>query len=109
MVILFLKSFTKNNFTIFVTYIIRKSNTFLEVKRKEVNRLMEERRLLKQLDKWLATPGNSHAKLASMLHYKSSNCIYFWTRNKHIPSHVFVKLKEILNDDAKSGYNGQNS
>lgn len=54
---------------------------------------------IEKLNKWLKKPGNTKAKLASILGYGSSETISRWIERKRIPVHQQVRLSLILKGD----------
>lgn len=52
--------------------------------------------MLKQLKNWLKKPGNSNAKLAYLLGYKSGSTITNWLARKSIPEYRYAELKRII-------------
>lgn len=52
--------------------------------------------MLRKLRHWLKQDGNSCAKLAYLLNYKSGTTISNWVTRKSIPDYVKPRLKEIL-------------
>lgn len=51
---------------------------------------------LRELENWLKQPGNSMAKLAAKLGYRSSTTITKWFRRGEIPSYMVASLRKIL-------------
>ena len=54
---------------------------------------------VKKLEKWLKKPGNSKAKLATILGYGTSETISRWIERNRIPYHQQVRLSLILKGD----------
>lgn len=52
--------------------------------------------MFKQLKKWLNKSGNSNAKLAYLLNYKSGSTVSNWIIRKKIPDYIIPQLKEAL-------------
>ncbi len=52
--------------------------------------------MLKKVEKWLKRPGNTYAKLAKLMGYKSRSAIYNWLKRGRIPKEIYPKLKEVL-------------
>jgi hypothetical protein len=52
--------------------------------------------MLRELKRWLKRPGNSNAKLAYLMGYKSGSTIANWVSRKSIPNHVLPQLKRII-------------
>lgn len=52
--------------------------------------------MIRQLKAWLKKPGNSEAKLAFLLNYKSTSTIRNWLSRKSIPDYIKPQLKQII-------------
>jgi len=52
--------------------------------------------MIKKLTRWLAKNGNSKAKLAYLMGYKSSSTITNWLTRESIPGHAEKQLKTLL-------------
>lgn len=55
--------------------------------------------LIKALRQWLQRPGNSHAKLAAKLGYRSSTTISKWLDRGSIPEYMHAPLSAALKED----------
>ena len=51
---------------------------------------------VRDLKDWLKQPGNSTAKLAAKLGYRSSTTIAKWLERGAVPSHMVGPLRKIL-------------
>lgn len=57
--------------------------------------------MLFKLKQWLKKSGNSNAKLAYLLGYKSGSTISNWLTRKTIPEYIRPQLRTILKKDKK--------
>jgi hypothetical protein len=57
---------------------------------------------LKELRRWLKQPGNSPAKLAARLGYRSSTTISKWLERGMIPERMLAPLRAALNEQGEA-------
>lgn len=55
--------------------------------------------LFRAIQRWLTRPGNSQARLAAMLGYKSSTTISKWIERGTIPQYMHAPLRAALKED----------
>lgn len=53
------------------------------------------------VSKWLKKEGNSAAKLAAGLDYKTSQSIQNWIKRKRIPNHMKARVNEFIKSSKK--------
>lgn len=57
--------------------------------------------IVSALRKWLAKPGNTPARLAAMLGYRSSETVVRWVQRKSVPSWHVDRVWRILNGETE--------
>lgn len=59
----------------------------------------ETKEVLHLINNWMKlSPENTHAALASLLNYKSSNTIYGWLYHKKIPNKELKNIKRVIGE-----------
>lgn len=54
--------------------------------------------MIKELKSWLKKPGNSSAKIAYLLGYRTGTTVSNWIYRNSIPEYIKPQLKNLLKD-----------